>query len=175
MEPKRHAPDGDSELLCRLIVVLRGLLLPLPPQTNWWGRSPPPRFIKLNIDGSFNNSIATRGFIIRDWIGKLLQVGASFYGQTTTSVVEVRALRDGIYVAVQVCFNNIVIEGDKHWKEYADLVVNFLIIEDVCAWSSQGIQNIIKHVFREANIIAPWLSKFGIPLQSHSLDIYISI
>jgi len=35
------------------------------------------------------------------------------------------------------------------------------IIEDTHTWQIQGIQLIVTHIFREANIAADWLSKFG--------------
>ena len=54
-----------------------------------------PEFIKINFDGSLIHSLATGGFLIRDWTEKLIKAGETYYGQTSIIVVEPRALRDG--------------------------------------------------------------------------------
>jgi len=74
---------------------------------------PLPGFVKLNFDGSLINSSAAGGFIIRDWTGKLVKACATYYGNTSILVAEARALRDGLRLAIQAGFNNIVIEGDN--------------------------------------------------------------
>jgi len=35
------------------------------------------------------------------------------------------------------------------------------IIKDIHMWQTQGINLLITHIFREANMVADWLSKFG--------------
>jgi len=35
------------------------------------------------------------------------------------------------------------------------------VIDDILPWRSQGIQFNTKHILREANMVADWLSKFG--------------
>jgi len=74
---------------------------------------PPPGFVKLNFDGYLVNSSAAGGFIVRDWTGKLIKAGATYYGDTPILVAEARALRDGLRLMIQAGFNNIVIEGDN--------------------------------------------------------------
>ena len=128
---------------------------------------PPPGFVKLNFDGSLINSSAAGGFIIRDWTGRLIKAGATYYGDTSILVAEARALRDGLRLAIQAGFTNIIIEGDN--KTVIQALKGMVhvpwkistIIEDIHAWQTHGIQLTITHVFREANMAADWLSKFG--------------
>ena len=74
---------------------------------------PPPGFITLNFDGSLVNSAAAAGFILRDWTGQIIKVGAANYGQTSILVAEARALQDGIEAATQAGFHKLYIEGDN--------------------------------------------------------------
>jgi len=68
-------------------------------------------------DSSNNNltghSIVADGFIICDWADKLIKVVATYYGNTSILVAEVRALTDEVSSAIQTEFNKIVIEGDN--------------------------------------------------------------
>ena len=61
--------------------------------------------VKLNFDGSCINSAVAGAFILHDWTGKLLKAGAAHYGLTSSLtsslVVEARALKDGVSLAVQ--------------------------------------------------------------------------
>ena len=41
---------------------------------------PQPGVVKINFDGSCINSAAARGFVLRDWTGKIIKVGAANYG-----------------------------------------------------------------------------------------------
>ena len=49
--------------------------------------------VKINFDGSCLNSAAAGGFMLRDWTGKILKVGAANYGRASSLVVEARALK----------------------------------------------------------------------------------
>ena len=55
--------------------------------------SPPPGVVKLNFDGSCRDPSASGGFILRDWMGRLLWAGAYNYGTTSITLVEARAMR----------------------------------------------------------------------------------
>ena len=70
--------------------------------------APPSQgFVKLNFDGSLNNSSVVAGFIIQDWMAKLVKAGvATYYGDASIIVVEVGALRDGLRLAIHAGFNN---------------------------------------------------------------------
>ena len=74
---------------------------------------PTPGAVKLNFDGSLQGSSAAGGFIIRDWRGEILIMGASNYGDTSVILAECRALRDGLVAALNYEFSNLVVEGDN--------------------------------------------------------------
>lgn len=73
---------------------------------------PKSGFVKLNFNRSFNNSSVTEGFIIWDWIGKLLKAGVAYYGNTSILMAKARALPDGLNLAIQVEFDHLIVEGD---------------------------------------------------------------
>ena len=50
--------------------------------------------------------------IFQNWTGRLLQTGSTHYGTASILVAEDRAMRDGLYAAVQVRYHNIIVEGD---------------------------------------------------------------
>ena len=68
---------------------------------------------KISFDGSCINLSVAGGFSLRDWTGKVLKVGAANYGQTSSLVAEARALKDGVLLAVQAGYMEIIIEGDN--------------------------------------------------------------
>ena len=107
--------NGEPELPYRLMFRLRGLLPPPPSTSNHFVRwhSPHPGAIKINFDGSLKQESASGGFILRDWTGRLIKAGAANYGNTSILVAEARVLRDGVRLAIQEGFKNIIIEGDN--------------------------------------------------------------
>jgi len=108
-------PNGDSELTCQMTFLKGGPLPPLLKQIPVCLLEPTtPGFIKINFDGSLTHSIAASGYILRDWTGKVLKLGAANYGQSFVLVAEARALRDGVRVASQAGFTSLCIEGDNH-------------------------------------------------------------
>ena len=136
------------------------------PQLVHW-HPPPPRFIKLNFDGCLVNSTAAGGYILRDWTGKIIKVGAANYGKTSIIAAEARALCDGIKAAAEAGFHKLYIEGDNltviqavqgkigvPWKIST-------ILEDVRTWILQMTHVQIHYIFQEANMAVDWLSKFG--------------
>ena len=74
---------------------------------------PNPNWIKINFDGSLQNSSSTGGFIIRDWRGKVLNIGTLNYGDSVIIVAEGRALRDGVQAAIASGYRRLHIEGDN--------------------------------------------------------------
>ena len=97
----------------------------------------------------------------------MLRAGATNYEHASSLVVEARALQDSVYLAIQAGHANIHIEGDnliviQTLKENFHIPWKIAsIIEDIQSWFQQGIQVTISHIFRETNIVANWLSKFG--------------
>uniref|UniRef100_A0A7C9D1H1 RNase H type-1 domain-containing protein n=1 Tax=Opuntia streptacantha TaxID=393608 RepID=A0A7C9D1H1_OPUST len=75
--------------------------------------SPPTGLVKQNFDDSCIDLSTLGGFILREWMGQLLKLGACDYGTTFITVAEVRAMRDGILMAIQPGFQRIVVEGDN--------------------------------------------------------------
>jgi len=128
---------------------------------------PPHGSVKLNFDGSVQGTSAAGGFIIRDWQGTLLRAGSYRYGNASVIMAEARALRDGMLTAVRAGYTNIIIEGDNQaifkalsgsapipWR-----IAN--IIRDVRFMLSQCPHVEMRHIFREANMAADWLAKYG--------------
>ena len=128
---------------------------------------PNPFWIKLNFDGSLQNTSTVGGFILRDWRGASLMTGASNYGASSILVAEGRTLRDGVHAAIMVGYSRLQIEGDNliviealQGKAAIPWRINY-IIEDVRNLLIQVDQVVIKHIYREANMAADWLSKYG--------------
>ena len=74
---------------------------------------PTPGTVKLNFDGSLQGNSAAGGYIIRDWKGEILAMGASNYGNTSVIMAESRVLRDGLQAALKFDFHELVIKGDN--------------------------------------------------------------
>ena len=104
--------NGVLELVYRWMILLRGLLLPLPPPPiSLLGGTPHPGIIKINFHGSCIRTSVVGGFLLRDWTGKVFKVGAANYGHTSSLVVEVRALKDGVSLAVQQVTRRLMLRG----------------------------------------------------------------
>jgi len=139
---------------------------PKPPQFIRWN-APPPGSTKINFDGSLQNLSAAGGFIMRDWRGAVVMIGTSNYGSTSIMVAEGRALKDGIQAASAAGYNRLHIEGDNltviealqgktsiPWQ-----LTN--IIQDIHVMLSQVEQVVVNHIYRESNMAADSLSKYG--------------
>jgi len=128
---------------------------------------PSPGMVKLNFDGSLQGNSAAGGFIIRDWKGEILALGADNYGHTSVLLAESRALRDGLETALNAGFYRLTVEGDNSLVIAAfnkKLAVPWrlkTVMQDiqVLAQRAQFIQ--VTHIYREANMAADWLSKLG--------------
>jgi len=97
--------------------------------------------------------------------------GASNYGASSILVAEGRVLRDGVHAAIMAGYSRLQIEGDNlivikalQGKVAIPWQINY-IIHDVRNLLIQANQVVIKHIYREANMTADWLSKYG-----HSLS-----
>ena len=88
---------------------------PPPSTSNHFGRWYPPQlvFVEINFDKSLNHLSAAGDFILWDCMDKLIKAWAVNYKNTLTLLVEARALRDWINLAVQAAFNKIITEGDS--------------------------------------------------------------
>jgi len=70
---------------------------------------PKPGIVKLNFNGSRNHSLSAVGFILHDWTGKVIKMGASNYRHASSLVAKAGALKDGLRVA-----NTNRIQNDLH-------------------------------------------------------------
>ena len=75
--------------------------------------SHPLGLAKLNFDMSLINSLTAGGFIVRDWIGRLLKAGTAYYNNTSILVAEPRALCGGLNLAIEARFDHLIVEGDN--------------------------------------------------------------
>ena len=107
------------------------------------------------------NNSAVGGYILWDWRGEVIRVGAAaYYGQASIIMVEAWALRDGIREAIAEWCMVITIEGDnmvtinalKGWTSIPWQIPN--VIEDVWLWLSQNVQYEINHIYHETNMAA---------------------
>jgi len=128
---------------------------------------PIPGRTKLNFDGSLQGALAAGGFILRDWRGALLLAGASHYGNTSVAMAESRALWEGIQAALTAGYTSFDIEGDNALviaavKNDGGLPWRITtVISDIRHLLLQAPSATLTHVYREANLAADWLSKFG--------------
>jgi len=123
--------------------------------------------VKLNFDGSLQGNSAAGGYIIRDWKGEILEVGASNYGNTSVIMVESRALRDGLQAALKSGFHRLVIEGDNSivigaFKNEVEVLWRIKnVMQDIQVLAQQADHIQATHMYREANMAADPLSKLG--------------
>ena len=100
-------------------------------------------------------------------MGRIIKVGTANYGLTFSLIAEARALKDSVLLAVPAGYSMINIEGDNM------IVIQALkgecnvswqiahIIDDVKVSLQHVIHVSINQTFREANMAADWLFKFG--------------
>ncbi|KAI5318234.1 hypothetical protein L3X38_037942 [Prunus dulcis] len=74
---------------------------------------PPTGWIKLNFDGLVHNEVATTGFVSRNWDGHVMLAGVKKIGQTSITVAECLALRDGLTYTVHKGWRKIMLKGDS--------------------------------------------------------------
>jgi len=86
-----------------------------PPQKFQFIRwhPPPPGLVKLNFDGSLQGMSAAGGYILQDWRGDIITMGASNYGTTSVVMAESRSLRDGLHAALRIGVSQLQVEGDN--------------------------------------------------------------
>lgn len=132
-------------------------------------KKPAPRTWKLNTDGSFQhkNCNAACGGLLRDSNGNILQGFAHNLGQGNPLVAELWGVHKGIQHAYSIGIKDLVVELDS--KVAFELIVINCPIQHVCAHLTAEIfrmtslnRNIsFQHIFREANVCADSLAKFG--------------
>jgi ribonuclease HI len=124
---------------------------------------------KLNTDGSSlgNPGIAGGGGVIRDSCGLWVGGFSRTIGHTTSVQAELRALLDGMQLALELHITHLDIEMDSLVS--VDLVLSnsvanvFLrsIVDDCRCMMEKFASVTLKHIYREANACADLLAKEG--------------
>jgi len=103
---------------------------------------------------------AAGGYILRDWRGNIITMGASNYGTTSIVMAESRSLRDGLHAALQMGVSQLQVEGDNMIVIGAfnkEIQVPWQIkniIQDIQMLVQQIGQVRVSHIYREANMAA---------------------
>ena len=93
-------------------------------------------------------------------------------------VAEATAMKDGIITALQAGFRRIEVEGDNQvvlkavQKQIHPPWQIAPILEDVWNMISTCESISFSHIYREGNMAADWMTKYGCSLRYHSLSIF---
>jgi ribonuclease HI len=131
--------------------------------------APPLDGFKLNTDGSSlgNPSLAGGGGVIRNHVGDWVGGFSRAIGVTTSVQAELRALKDGLNLAIDLGILNLEIEMDslvavELVNSIATLNAFLSTIVTDCRSLMEGFESCsLKHIFREANGCADLLAKSG--------------
>jgi len=137
-------------------------------------------FVKLNFDGTKSAAGAAAGFVLRNWQGGFLSAGTRFLENASILVAEATALRDGIRTALQAGHYRLEVEGDNQIVIHA--VQNHIlppwqiapIIEDIWNMIPSCESIAFSHIYREGNLAADWMAKYGCLLRSHYISYFPS-
>jgi len=137
-------------------------------------------FIKINFDGSHSSAGAAAGFVLRNWKGGFIMAGSRFMENAPILVAEATAMRDGISAALQAGYRKIQVEGDNQIVIRA--IQKLIHTPWQIASILQDIWNLItscesisfQHTYREGNMAADWMAKFGCSLRCHYLSTFTS-
>jgi len=153
--------------------------LPKDPHLIGW-TLPRGGFIKINFDGSKSLAGAAAGFVLRSWQGGFIKAGSRFLENASILVAEATAMRDGISTALQAGFRRLEVEGDNQ------IVIKAVQKQIQVPWQIapilQDIWNMIgccetvlfRHIYREGNMAADWVAKYGCSIRGHSLTCFSS-
>ena len=152
-----------------------------PPSTHFirW-QIPVGGFIKLNFDGTKSPAGTAAGFVLRNWQGGFVIAGTRFMEQAPIIVAEATAMRDGIRAALDAGYRKIQVEGDNQ------IVIKAIQNQIHTPWQIatllEDIRNMIincedisfTHIYREGNMAADWMAKYGCVLRCNSLSTFSS-
>ena len=124
-------------------------------------------WFKLNIDGSFlgNLGLAGGGGIIRNHLGEWVGGFSRAIGITTSVQAELRALKDGFMLAIELGILNLDVEMDSlvaveliNSISSPNVFLSAIVMD--CRYLMQSFEHFsLKHIFREANGCADILAK----------------
>ena len=130
---------------------------------------PPLGWFKLNTDGSSlgNPGLAGGGGVIRNHVGDWMGGFSQAIGITTSVQAELRALKDGLNLAIDLGILNLEIEMDS--LVVVELVNSIttpnaflsIIVTDCRSLTERFESCLLKHIFREANGCTDLLAKTG--------------
>jgi len=136
--------------------------------------------VKINCDGAKSPRGASAGFVLRSWTGSFIMAGTRYLEQAPILVAEATAVRDGLKSALEAGWRRIEVEGDNQ------VVMSAIqacitppwqiatIIEDIRNLS-EGCEDIsFNHIYREGNMAADWVAKYGCHLRSISLTLFLA-
>jgi len=113
-------------------------------------------------------------------MGSFIMAGARFLEQAPILVAEATAVRDGLKSALEAGFRHIEVEGDNQ------VVIHAIqgqitppwqiapIIEDIRNLSAGAADISFHHIYREGNMAADWMAKYGSTFRPISLTLFPS-
>jgi ribonuclease HI len=132
----------------------------IPPPVNW---------AKLNTDGSVmgESGLAGGGGVIRNYLGNWVGGFSRSIGITTSVQAELRALKDGLQLALDLEIPNLEIEMDStvavkllHSTNSPNAFLSSIVND--CRYLLERFEAYtLKHIYREANGCADLLAKAG--------------
>lgn len=128
--------------------------------------------IKLNTDGSSigNPGLSGSGGIFRDFLGNWVLGYARNVGLSSPLAAEIWAIRDGLVLAIQRGFQNLIVESDSRiavlllLKGSVSTHPLSTLILDCRMLMQQFLQIQLVNIVRESNMCADQLAKMGLSL-----------
>lgn len=169
-EFKRRSSSKFSLIAQKLGLNVRIIAEAIPRALRWHGSIMGETC--LNIDGASQNEQVARGGLIRTCAGQHVFNFYSYYGPVTNNFAETRTLLDGIVYCKVLGITSFQVYNDSEW------VVCQYNKENQIPWSlrkwgklifdeAASLYITIKHVYRELNQAADYLSKLGIDKRSN--------
>ncbi|KAB2602378.1 hypothetical protein D8674_003383 [Pyrus ussuriensis x Pyrus communis] len=122
---------------------------------NW--KCPMSSYVKINFDGSVSNSLAARGFVIRNWNSKTILAGAMNMGFSTINIAEALALHEALIWARRRSMTHVLMKGDSK------LIIDVVRGAYEVSWNLRSIiEDIRWHVFKEENFVTDTMASVGL-------------
>jgi ribonuclease HI len=138
------------------------------PTSGW--QAPPPRWVKLNVDGSYmqEGEVGGAGMVLRNTAGEFI-FSACRYLSTCTSALEaeIAALMEGIALANQWSNLPVIVETDA--SEVVRLVLSgegdrsslSALVGEIKHLIMESVEVKVVHIKRDQNIVSHTLAAFG--------------
>ncbi|KAL3643785.1 hypothetical protein CASFOL_014600 [Castilleja foliolosa] len=157
--PTINPSKWDTVVLDRLRVPIKSTNTKIGKWLSW--NRPNSDVYKLNVDGSFKDSLGTFGGIIRDCEGNLI---FSFWGKSEdndAAETEIDAINRGIDCCIRKGLNNVTIETDSTMaiRAFQGKINNPMLIYRTRR--HRGLYPDINLIYREQNATADKLAKWA--------------